>query len=78
MCHPPLPGVELVSGQVRTWGLGPAGAWGESADYFGWRFVSSVTEVAFPRWARGWHDAVPSVSDRPDGRGPPWGGSRGR
>lgn len=35
MSHPPLTCVKFVSGQVRTWGLGPAGAWAESADYFG-------------------------------------------
>lgn len=51
MSHPPLPGVDLLGGQVRTWGLAPAGARGGSADCFGWRFVSSVTEVASPRWA---------------------------
>lgn len=28
MSHPPVPGVELVYGQVRSWGLDPAGAWG--------------------------------------------------
>ncbi|MFE7842027.1 hypothetical protein ACFU53_40015 [Streptomyces sp. NPDC057474] len=48
MSHPPLWGVELVSGQVGTWGRCPAGARGESVGCFHQRFVSRVTEVDRP------------------------------